>query len=214
MSLIDGGIKEEGKIFVGPPIKETTELPVHVCGNFSLDPGRNNLHRESPWNNKIFTGPVTDAYIELMLRVKDYLSSKQTERKEVWLKFKDDMITEMQEFGRNFQIMFPQMIPEQNITVPLFKAFCTKLEKEELFPCLTIEMKVQLKKRSYFSELVWTGLKDSIFVEEKQLCKELYEATDLLMRLKVPIPIFRNLGYYSIKRRTKMINTPFNFQES
>ena len=49
---------EQGELYVGLPIKQEISLPVQICGNFELDPGRNRLKPHSSWNKLLMTGKI------------------------------------------------------------------------------------------------------------------------------------------------------------
>ena len=129
-ALLLEGKEAEGQIFVGLPIKEKIELPVYISGNFALDPGRNNLHRESAWNDQIFSGVGLAAYLEVMKFIKAEKETEYTNRRNAWLEFGTSDMGEMFKFGENFRKLFPKLLQEPNIAYPLFNQFYENLNYE------------------------------------------------------------------------------------
>ena len=79
--------EERGHIYVGLPLKESTNLPVHIHGNFELDHGRNGLLPESSWNKIVLRGAICMAYLQLLDHVRLSLQADQKQRKESWIRY-------------------------------------------------------------------------------------------------------------------------------
>ena len=75
MKHFEIGEKEQGKIYVGLPLKEPSTLPIHIHGNFALDHGRNGLLPESSWNTTVLKGAVCIAYLQLLEDVRLHLQT-------------------------------------------------------------------------------------------------------------------------------------------
>ena len=148
MKLIRSNVKEDGSLFVGLPIKSKIDLPVHICGNFELDPGRNALKPQSVWNEELFSGVCVTAYIEMMTGVKDDIINHQ----ELYIKAMEEE-NHKNLFGESFHHLFPRTskISKNNCIYPFYRTFYEELQRRhyKLIPCLVVDIDIKKNARSW-----------------------------------------------------------------
>ena len=185
MKLIRSNVKEDGSMFVGLPIKSKIDLPVHICGNFELDPGRNALKPQSAWNEELFSGVCVTAYLEMMTGVKEDIINYQELYKEAMEEENHKKI-----FGESFHHLFPRAISTNHFLYPFYRTFYGELQRRhfQLIPCLVVDVDIKKNVRSSYQ---FSTLSESIFMDESFMKQKLNDVLNILMKLKCPLAFCR-----------------------